>query len=381
MMKKIIILLTLTLTLFASDACKLDVYFGNGVWNDREAAEESKIRLQEFIQKHNPDRFPIAEEGTTYSFKVAYNKTEGTVDDLIETFWQLHESGQIGDFYFGFITRIMDAANVLTLQEDDYRSRMAAIAAQAYTNTQEILQLYRNESFSSNNNVLLVAHSQGNLFANDAFELLSDDEKKRFQIVGIAVPADHIATGNNYVTFTFDYVIQAVSGHLPANISGFGHTFINSYLDADNTDAATSIATYINNKVAILDQNICTKYKHFRWIAYMCPSRSDTELEVGIYGSKKHPVNPYTTIEEKVVTDTRILVPRDTDGTCPLSSTWDFITHVSVYDKNGCSAYVFSYTTTKTLDEIATIEYQNGYTCTKYVMSNDTYEKLKALQE
>lgn len=79
-MKKIIILLTLTLTLFASDACKLDVYFGNGVWNDREAAEESKIRLQEFIQKHNPDRFPIAEEGTTYSFKVAYNKTEGTVD-------------------------------------------------------------------------------------------------------------------------------------------------------------------------------------------------------------------------------------------------------------------------------------------------------------
>lgn len=165
MMKKIILLLTLTLSLFASDACKLDVYFGNGVWNTEKQARQSKLALKEFIQKHNPDRFPVAEEGTAYSFNVAYNKTEGTVDDLIETFWQLHESGQVGDFYFGFITRIMDAANVLTLQEGDYRSRMAAIAVQADTNTQEILQLYRNESFSNNNNVLLVAHSQGNLFA------------------------------------------------------------------------------------------------------------------------------------------------------------------------------------------------------------------------
>jgi hypothetical protein len=382
MMKKIILLFTLMLSLFASDACKLDVYFGNGVWNTDKQAEASKRELRRFIWDHNPDRFPIAEEGTTYSFNVAYNKGEGTVDDLLETFWQLHESGQIGDFYFGFITRIMDAANVLTLQEGDYRSRMAAIAAQADTNTQDILQLYRNESFSQNNNVLLVAHSQGNLFANDAYNFLSDDEKKRFQIVGIAVPADHIATGNDYVTFTFDYVIQAVSGHLPANVSGFGHTFVPSYLDADNTDAATAIATHINNKVALLDQNMCTKYKHFRWIAYMCPSRSDTELEVGIYGSKQHPTNPYINIEEKVATDTRRLASKDANGKCPLTD-WDYRTGVRVYDKNGCSAYTFDDTSGgyHSLDYIASTKYENSHTCTTYEMSQDVYIKLMHLEQ
>ena len=380
MMKKTIILLTLTVTIFASDACKLDVYFGNGVWNTRKQAEESKKELRKFMLKHNPDRFLIAEEDTTYSFNVAYNKGEGTTDDLLETFWQLHESGQVGDFYFGFITRILDVANILSHEEEeDYRSRMAAIAAKAYTNTQEILQLYRDTSLSNNNNVLLVAHSQGNLFANDAYSFLTDDEKKRFQVVGVGVPADHIATGNDYVTFTFDYVIQAVSGHLPANVGGFGHTFVNSYLDEANTDAATAIATHIKNKVAVLDQNMCTKYMYFRFIAYLCPS----ELEVGIYGTKKNPISPNTLIEEKVATDERKPAPRDADGECTLTGDWDYITNVRKYDKGDCIAYTFDDTSGgyHSLDEIAATKYENSYTCTTYEMSNEVYMKLISLEE
>ncbi|MDD2789633.1 MAG: hypothetical protein PHU40_03085 [Sulfurimonas sp.] len=381
-MKKIIILLTLTLTLFASDACKLDIYFGNGVWNTRPQAEASKLKLKKFMRDHNPDRFPIAEEGTTYSFKLAYNKGDNwDVDDLLETFWQLHESGQIGDFYFGFITRIMDAANVLTLEEGNYRSRMAAIAAQAFANTQEILQLYRNESFSNNNNVLLVAHSQGNLFANDVYGLLTDDEKKRFQVVGVGVPADHVVTGNNYVTFTFDPIIQPIPNSLPANVSGFGHTFVPSYLDAANADAATAIAAHINNKVNLLDQNVCTQYKHFRWIGYMCPSKSDTDLEVNIYGSKV--INAYGVTQEELVTsDSKVRVALNAQGQCPLQKD-DYRTSVSRYDKNGCMAYTFDDTAGgyHSLDYIAGQTYENAYTCSTYEMSSEVNQKLKALEE
>lgn len=382
MMKKIILLLTLTLSLFASDACKLDVYFGNGVWNDREEAEASKIALEEFMRDHNPDRFPIAEEGITYSFKVAYNKGDNwDIDDLLETFWQLHESGQVGDFYFGFITRIMDAANVLTLQEGDYRSRMAAIAAQAFTNTETMLQTYRNESFSNNNNVLLVAHSQGNLFANDVYGLLTDDERSRFQVVGVGVPADHVVTGDNYVTFTFDPVIQPIPNSLPANVSGFGHTFVPSYLDAGNIDSTTAIATHIKNKVDLLDQNMCTRYKHFRWIAYMCPSRSSTELEIGIYGSKV--INDYgMTKEELVISETKERIPLDSNGNCPLSG-WDYRTEVSAYNKNGCIAYTFDDTSGgyHSLDYIAGQTYDNKGTCTRYILSNEAYIKLMQLEQ
>ena len=54
-MRKIVLIILFTFTLFANnDSCKLDVYFGNGVWNDSQEAEKSKDELKAFMQQHNP---------------------------------------------------------------------------------------------------------------------------------------------------------------------------------------------------------------------------------------------------------------------------------------------------------------------------------------
>ena len=85
-MKKIILILLFSLTLFAnSDSCKLDVYYGNGVWNSEEQTRDSTKKLKAFMQMNNIMRFLKVDDGTTYSFKYAYNPEHGTTDDLIET--------------------------------------------------------------------------------------------------------------------------------------------------------------------------------------------------------------------------------------------------------------------------------------------------------
>ena len=110
-MKKILLILLLSFTLFANtSSCMLDVYFGNGVWNESWQAEDSMDALKKFIQQNNPTRFPRTDEDITYSFKLAYNNTNGTLTDLIETYWQLYESGQISEGYFTFVARLLDGS-------------------------------------------------------------------------------------------------------------------------------------------------------------------------------------------------------------------------------------------------------------------------------
>lgn len=376
-MKKILLILLFTLTLFANtDSCKLDVYFGNGVWNDLDAVKVSRDELKIFMQQHNPQRFSIEDEGVTYDFKYAHNETTGTIDDLIETFWQLHESGQVGDFYFAFVTRILNAVNVLSYEEVNYKDKMVVVAATYDVNTQKMLQKYNSESFSKKHNVLLVAHSQGNLFGNKIYELLNNDERDKFRMVSIAMPANHIEGGEDYVTLDLDLVIKAIPGSLASNASGFGHTFVESYLNENNAGAIAMINAGIFKAVDTLDQNMCATYKYFRWIAYICNSRIDQELVVDIYGTKKD----YS--EELVVTDTKERIALNTNGRCPLTGD-DFTTSIPKYDTGNCMAYRIDDTSGNihSLDYIAGQTYENSYTCTQYKLSSEIYDTLKDFEE
>ncbi len=381
-MRKIILIILLSLTLFAnSDSCKLDVYFGNGVWNDEMAAKDSRDELKTFMQLHYPARFGVANEGVTYDFKYAHNETYGTINDLIETHWQLYESGQISDLYFSFVANVLNGVDNTNPNEEAFRQRIRNIISQYNLDIASMLNKYKTESFNQNHNVLLVAHSQGNLFGNKMYALLTDKEKGKFAMVSVATPADTVAKGGGYTTLYNDPVIKLIPNALAPNADGFGHSFVESYLNNPISESVEAIANNINAAVDLLDKNSCSTYKYFRWIAYMCPSRSDTELEVGIYGSKV--INSSGVTKEELVTnDSKIRIPLDSNGQCPLQG-WDYRTDVSAYDKNGCNAYTFDDTSGgyHTLEYIAGQTYDNGYTCAKYNMSSNITEKLRALQK
>jgi hypothetical protein len=100
------------------------------------------------------------------------------------------------------------------------------------------------------NRVLVVGHSQGNLYANSAYTNLAYDENnlpmEAFGIVAVATPSGLVAGGGPYITRDDDLVIDAVrwffSGTLDGNISNSNansdwknHSFIDAYLNGDQS--------------------------------------------------------------------------------------------------------------------------------------------------
>ena len=415
-MKKIILILLFSLILFAnSDSCNLDVYFGNGVWNNERAAKISRDALKKFMQVNNPIRFSVNDD--TYDFKYAHNKDVSIIDDLLETYWQLYETGQITQGYF---TNMTATLNTTDGSISTYMQRINNIIATYNLDVSTMIKKYREESLNLKHNVLLVAHSQGNLFGNQMYDLLTAEEKDRFKMVSVATPANNVAGDYSlnapYTTMAGDYAIVHIPDSLPSNVFGFGHTFVNSYLYG-SVSAPNKINSDITNAVNILDKNICKKeYDYYRLISYMCPTRQDQELVVDIYGTHINE-NPNTLQrEEYIASDVRvrafedpvqtissttgsngsgsIIIP-DATGECLLTDD-DYLASVPKHDKNGCSAYTFSDTSDEPcyydplisdacyiggdeyiLDFVSSNTYSSMFTCTTYNMSSDIQDLLR----
>jgi hypothetical protein len=110
---------------------------------------------------------------------------------------------------------------------------------------------------SEGNKVVVVAHSQGNLFANIAYLGLDSQYSDGFGIVSIGNPDNYVAGSGPYTTLEEDNVIGNVSESLPANLDNFfginlrdlsGHTFEKSYM-AIGHKAETKILGDIINRI------------------------------------------------------------------------------------------------------------------------------------
>ena len=390
-MRKILLIVLFTLALFANnDSCKLDVYYGNGVWNDVRAVKDSKDELKIFMQLHYPGRFSVADEGVTYDFKYMHNETYGVINDLIETHWQLYESGQISQWYFSFVASALDSVDPLNTSNNDYLQKVQNIINQYELDTAKMLESYRTNSFNSKKIVLLVAHSQGNLFGNKMYELFSSDEKDKFAMVSVATPANSVAKGGGYTTLHNDWVIKSIPNSLKSNADGSGHTFVKSYLNNPIYSSVEDIALNINNAVDLLDQQICRKYIHFRWIGYSwCDSDVSTGIEVDIYGqyypNNNGPGQMFN--EELVATDLAKRVAKVYNEStkqyeCPLErGGYDYILNNN-YSKNGCLAFHLDDTSggIHSLDYIANQTYNETGDCIQYKMSPEVTEILRKLE-
>ena len=107
--------------------------------------------------------------------------------------------------------------------------------------------------------VLLVAHSQGNFYANNFYEKVADKEggipSKSIGVYGVASPANHVAGGGRYLTSGTDNVINFfrtfANDILPANTSikldpadsSFlrGHSFSEVYIPAEGARIVSDI--------------------------------------------------------------------------------------------------------------------------------------------
>mgnify|MGYP005858522593 CR=1 FL=1 len=114
---KILIKLTIILslyfgTLYAEDIneCKTDIYFGNGVWNSQDDTKKSIRRLQYIVDKEiiKDDPKLQAKYG---QIKLQYNWGQGAMLDVLETYYQLREAGQVQDYQFYTVIALLTRGN------------------------------------------------------------------------------------------------------------------------------------------------------------------------------------------------------------------------------------------------------------------------------
>ena len=174
-MRKILFLLLLWLypifSFGAVNECLTDVYFANGILTNEKNATVNTLLLERSIRK----KFYGGSEDKMYKYigkvKEAYNSTHGTYWDFIESAAEKWGMQWLKDKLWDTVHKAD-----LDLQIKHYK-----------------------ESIRLGHKVLTVAHSQGNLFTNDAYKAILGDANdwwmtSYFRIVSIASPMHFMIT-------------------------------------------------------------------------------------------------------------------------------------------------------------------------------------------
>jgi hypothetical protein len=217
---------------------ELTLAYGNGVWTDEIDAGLDLMDLEDLVLAALP-----ADQRDLLAPLLSYNTTNGLPLDLLEANIQSLQQN------YSQFWRILSG---LVPMPASFRDRLIELAERidgaqlvGAQDTRQHVENYR-RNILQGKKVVLVAHSQGNFFANQSHGLLTADERRSFGIVGVATPANRVASGGPHITYFGDLVILAVRAFnlragrfppLPANTdtpSGTddltGHFFQDSYL-------------------------------------------------------------------------------------------------------------------------------------------------------
>jgi hypothetical protein len=242
-------LLTLVASSSASAApCDLPrvttVAFGNGMFTTEMEAMMALTELRLLVEDARP-----ALEGEAWAFEIAYNETEPVLEQLIEVaeqrvgadlaiFWRMLAGVELApDWLREEAGRIAIEVQQVPFVEDE--DSIAHVAR------------YR-ELLNDGSKVVLVAHSQGNLYANAAYATLFEREAAPLPaslgIVSVASPTDRVGGMGPHTTLHEDLVIAGVRAVFPSTLAGnvsasgaaiepLGHGFTTAYLRVHDSRA------------------------------------------------------------------------------------------------------------------------------------------------
>lgn len=225
------------------------VVYGNGVKSTKKATKLSIDDIEDALFFRLPkERFDRLD------FDIAYNPTAGFLSDLLETFIQDQQTDT--SQFWRFLAGLEIMPEALAQVFEDLATAIDEEALVANPTLQEHVGFYKAQILEGKK-VLLIAHSQGTLFANQAFFSLTAEEQDSFGIVSAALIDSFVAGGGTYTTLTEDAVVFALflvktAAGLPAPLlpnvtnsslpipppSVEAHFFRTSYLSAGSNSRA-----------------------------------------------------------------------------------------------------------------------------------------------
>lgn len=120
------------------------------------------------------------------------------------------------------------------------------------------VRLYRAE-LALTNKVILVAHSNGNVYADEAYRRLTPLERTSVGVVSVATLLGHVPGDGPYVTLEEDTFLLGFPGHLPANTTNTGgfcpdvvgcHGFVEFYIEG--SASGPRIVGAVNGTIPVL---------------------------------------------------------------------------------------------------------------------------------
>lgn len=204
-------------------------FFVNGIDNSRRKATDSKDVLQNELE--------VALGRGCIQVELAYNQNEPYFLDIYEAAEQLKIDNPTFWLLWNFLAPVNIPFSDLIFQT------MLDLVQGSYVNNENLeehLKAYRT-LINQGLKVVLVGHSQGNLYANAGYRVLKEELGARVDskiaVISVATPASFVEGNGPYTTLEEDR-IHEVTGALSANITNgflcfdfFGcHNFIRSYL-------------------------------------------------------------------------------------------------------------------------------------------------------
>lgn len=234
------------------------IFFGNGV----ETIKKSAFKAKESIRISLKTKLP-PEEFEVLDFQLSYNNTLTLPLDLLESTIQ-YLTGNVSRFW-----RILWELDPMPdLVADKMLLLSEALDYSALLTTDSLwdhVKTYQN-TIEEGKKVILVAHSQGNLFGNQAYNLLSLGEKRSFGMISVSNVDNNVLGDTSetalYTSLKNDKLILALivaQLGLPTspmspntenqeNTNYWGHSFIKSYM----VEGSVSKAQITGDIIAVL---------------------------------------------------------------------------------------------------------------------------------
>lgn len=250
-----------------SSADTTKIYFVNGIiTSDYQASVSASL-----IAKAYGPNLAVTHPNEHFEFTYSYNYSISKMADILETLQQKIDEESNNDPTVAKYTAYQYLSMIGTTLGDTETSPVIKIAitgilVNKMTNSVTATELIQkcHTDLQEGKRVLLIAHSQGNLFANQAVSALMGQYSNSIGLIGIASPASVTVNSSPYLTANDDRAIDGlrliVPSVLPGNIDNdpgiFGdhrdwlnHYFYQSYFDETLPSRAqidTLFYNYIN---------------------------------------------------------------------------------------------------------------------------------------
>ncbi len=239
LLKIISLSMLISISLFANvqkiDECKIDLYYANGIMIDMDVTQaKHELRWNDMVDDmfiSNPEEYKKIANA-----KISYNRSQGFDDDIYESLEQVMSNEWGWEKFSIFFRTYLETHNI----QEKYDTHIPDLTAQ--------VKAYK-ESIKLGHGVIVIAHSQGNYYTNEAYEKLDGWMQDYFHMFGVATPANHVAgfpvddAAAPYVLFHNDFINFIVTA-LPSNLDdtrhhGFpstdAHDFYESYMKEETS--------------------------------------------------------------------------------------------------------------------------------------------------